>query len=46
MAEWVIDCGIKTVVMESTGVYWILACQILEPGATLFTSEFEVRDGL
>jgi transposase len=30
MAEWLIDCGIKTVVMESTGVYWIPACQILE----------------
>src|SRR5206468_12483391 len=24
------DCGIKTVVMESTGVYWIPACPILE----------------
>ena len=23
MAEWLIDCGIKSVVMESTGVYWI-----------------------
>src|SRR5215468_7929290 len=30
MAEWLIDCGIKSVVMESTGVYWIPACQILE----------------
>src|SRR5262245_27227416 len=30
MAEWLIGCGIKTVVMESTGVYWIPACQILE----------------
>src|SRR5215471_15803201 len=30
MAEWLIDCGITTVVMESTGVYWIPACQILE----------------
>jgi transposase len=30
MANWMIDCGIKTVVMESTGVYWIPACQILE----------------
>lgn len=30
MAKWLIECGIKTVVMESTGVYWIPACQILE----------------
>ena len=30
LAEWLIDCGITTVVMESTGVYWIPACQILE----------------
>ncbi len=30
MTEWLMDCGIKTVVMESTSVYWIPACQILE----------------
>src|SRR5262249_974631 len=30
MAEWLICCGIKAVVMESTSVYWIPACQILE----------------
>jgi transposase len=29
MVQWLIDCGIRTVVMESTGVYWIPACQIL-----------------
>jgi len=29
MAQWLNDCGIRTVVMESTGVYWIPACQIL-----------------
>ena len=23
MAEWMVSCGIKTVAMESTGVYWI-----------------------
>src|SRR5262249_42475982 len=28
--NWMANCGIKTVVMESTGVYWIPACQILE----------------
>jgi transposase len=30
MADWLKDCGIKTVAMESTGVYWIAAFQILE----------------
>ena len=36
MAEWLIDCRIKTVVMESTGVYWIPACQILEDKVSKF----------
>ena len=30
MADWLQECGIKTVAMESTGVYWIPAFQILE----------------
>jgi transposase len=30
MADWLQQCGIKTVAMESTGVYWIPAFQILE----------------
>ena len=30
MAEWLVKSGITTVVMESTGVYWIPAFQILE----------------
>ena len=30
MADWLIECGIRTMVMESTSVYWIPACQILE----------------
>lgn len=30
MAEWLKACGIKTVVMESTGVYWIPPYEILE----------------
>ena len=30
MARWLQECGIKTVAMESTGVYWIPAFQILE----------------
>jgi transposase len=30
LADWFKACGIKTVAMESTGVYWIPAFQILE----------------
>jgi transposase len=30
MADWLRGCGIKTVAMESTGVYWIALYQILE----------------
>src|SRR5437773_12015931 len=30
MADWMKRCGIETVAMESTGVYWIPAFQILE----------------
>jgi transposase len=30
LADWFARCGIKTVVMESTGVYWIPVYEILE----------------
>lgn len=30
MAEWLIQCGVKTVVMQSTGVYWIPVFDVLE----------------
>jgi transposase len=30
LADWFAGCGIKTVVMESTGVYWIPIYEILE----------------
>ena len=30
LAEWLTQCGVKTVAMESTGVYWIPLFQILE----------------
>jgi len=30
LADWFKQCGIKTVAMESTGVYWIPAFEILE----------------
>ena len=30
LADWLAQCGIKTVAMESTGVYWIAVYEILE----------------
>lgn len=30
LADWLASCGIKTVAMESTGVYWIPLFQLLE----------------
>ena len=30
MAEWLEECGVETIVMESTGVYWIPVYQVLE----------------
>jgi hypothetical protein len=30
MADWLKDCGIETVVMQSTGVYWIALFDVLE----------------
>lgn len=30
LAEWFTQCGVKTVAMESTGVYWIPVYEILE----------------
>jgi transposase len=32
LADWLASCGIKTVAMESTGVYWIPVFE--NPGAT------------
>jgi transposase len=37
MAEWLHECGVKTVAMEATGVYWMAVFQILE------TQGFEVK---
>jgi transposase len=37
LADWLAECGIKTVAMESTGVYWIPLFQVLEERG------FEVR---
>jgi transposase len=30
MAEWLKQCGVRTVVMQSTGVYWIPVFEVLE----------------
>jgi len=30
LADWLTQCGVKTVAMESTGVYWIALYEILE----------------
>ena len=30
LAEWLVQCGVSTVALESTGVYWIPAYEILE----------------
>ena len=30
LADWLVACGITTVAMESTGVYWIPIAEILE----------------
>lgn len=37
LADWLKQCGIETVAMESTGVYWIALFQVLE------TRGFEVK---
>jgi transposase len=37
LADWLEQCGIETVAMESTGVYWIALFQVLE------TRGFEVK---
>jgi len=30
MADWLLECGVSTVAMESTGIYWIPVFEILE----------------
>ena len=34
LADWLKACGIKTVAMESTGVYWIPLFQVLKSAAS------------
>ena len=33
LADWLIDCGVTTVAMESTGVYWIPLLSCWRPAA-------------
>src|SRR5215216_3262802 len=37
LADWLAQCGVKTVAMESTGVFWVPLFELLE------TRGFEVR---
>ena len=30
LADWLISCGVDTVAMEATGVYWIPVYEVLE----------------
>ena len=32
MVDWFTECGVETVVMESTGVYWIPIFELLDAG--------------
>ena len=37
MADWLVQCGVDVVAMESTGVYWIAPYEILESrGLTVY----------
>ena len=47
LVEWLIACGIETVVMESTGVFWIPIYELLEQhGITPYlVNARHVKDG-
>ena len=32
LADWLASIGIKSIAMESTGIYWVPVYEILEPG--------------
>ena len=36
MAEWLKQCGVRTVVMQSTGVYWIPVFDVLEEAGSMY----------
>ena len=46
MANWLKECGIETVVMQSTGVYWMPAYDILEEAGIKVPEEFSSVDWL
>ena len=36
LADWLAECGVDTVAMESTGVYWIALFELLEHAASRY----------
>jgi len=45
LADWLVQCRIRTVAMESTGVYWIPVFQILEArGLEVYLVKAPCRD--
>ena len=43
MAQWLKACGIETVVMQSTGVYWMAMYDLLQSRKTSFWREAQIR---
>jgi transposase len=43
LTDWFAQCGIKTVVMESTGVYWIPIYEFSSSAASTFEQEVGLR---
>jgi len=43
LADWFAQCGVKTVVMESTGVYWIPIYEILEQRGWPWCTDRQLR---
>src|SRR5712692_12099650 len=45
LADWLQQCGVRTVALESTGVYWIPLCELLEARgfAVVFVDAREVH---
>jgi len=46
LADWLVGCGVKTVAMEATGVYWIPVFEILEARGleVLLVNAYHVRN--
>jgi transposase len=39
IVQWLIQCGVRSVAMESTGVYWIPLFQLLEANGVRFFAD-------